>query len=274
MKQNIKQKKELPKQIFVKAYDVAASYDLKSAREILQKEFSGKILHQNPLLVSTGSNKMATVFDYGSIVFFNFSQPEITEILDTLRSSAYRPNKRINEDDFILNPAPQYRSPEGTEEWFIKEFNRDIALVVSIVLSRSVSLEYYERIVSDTLAGLEKTVTNLAATGKIQRDDVPLTKQVGLAISVEQELAYNISIFDDPDVLWLGGKRIDALYKSLKREFDLEDRTKIIQQKISIISRTSTFILSRLEARRSQILEWIIIILIFTEIVLALLKIV
>lgn len=274
MKHSIKQIVEEPQKIVVKAFDTASSYDLKAARDILVNNFSGKILNLNPLLATTDINTMITVFDYGSIVCFNCTQAMITELVDTLRSCTQRPNKRINEDDFVLNLAPEYRSPEGTEEWFIKEFNRDIALVVSVVLSRSVSLEYYEGIVSETLATLEKTVSDLAATGKIKRDEVSLTKRVGFAISIEQELAYSLSIFDDPDILWFGGKRIEALYKSLKREFDLEDRTKIIQQKISIISRSSTFIISRLEAHRSQILEWIIIILILAEIVLALLKIV
>jgi uncharacterized Rmd1/YagE family protein len=56
----------------------------------------------------------------------------------------------------------------------------------------------------------------------------------------------------------------------LKREFDLEARMKILQQKISIISRFSTFVLSRLEAQRASYLEWIIIILIVGEILLSL----
>jgi len=68
--------------------------------------------------------------------------------------------------------------------------------------------------------------------------------------------------------VWDGGKRIEELYTNLKRQFDLDDRIKIIQQKVSIISRSTTFIISRLEARRSQFLEWIIILLILLEIVL------
>ena len=79
---------------------------------------------------------------------------------------------------------------------------------------------------------------------------------------------YNLSIFDDPDIVWDGGKRIEDLYKSLKREFDLEDRIEIVQQKISIISRSSTFVIARLEGQRSRILEWIIILLILLEILL------
>lgn len=257
--------------IVVKAYDVASSYDLKMAREILVKNFGGKILNTNPLLVQVGFHKKIVVADYGSIVFFNHSQAEITEVVDTLRVCAQRPNRRVSEDEFVLNLNAELKMPDGTEEMYIKEFNRDIALVIGVVLCRSVSLEYYESLVSDTFAQFEESVSSLAARGKMQKDERTLTKQVGLAISVEQELAYNLSAFDEPDIVWGGSKRIDELYKSLKREFDLDDRIRAIQQKVSIISRSSTFVISRLEAKRSRMLEWIIILLIAAEIVLMLL---
>jgi len=257
--------------INVKAFDVASSYDLKAARDILANNFSGNIVNLNPLLSQMGFHKMIAVFDYGSIVFFNHTLAEITETLDTLRSCAQRPNRRFSEDDFVLNITTKLKMPEGTEELYIKEFNRDIALVVSVILSRSVSLEYYESLISDTFARLEESISTLATQGRIQKNEKTLTKEVGLAISVEQELAYNLSAFDEPEIVWNGGKKIDELYKKLKREFDLEDRIRAIQQKVSIISRSSTFVISRLEAQRAQILEWIIILLIVFEIVLALL---
>lgn len=256
--------------IFVKAFDVASSYDLKMARDILVNNFAAKVLNMNPLLASTASRKMVVVFDYGSIVFFNHSQAEITEMLDTLRTCALRPNRRMSEDEYVLTITSKLQMPEGTEELFIKEFSKDIAMVVSIVLSRSVSLEYYESLVSETFGRLEESISTLAREGRIQKNERTLTKEVGLAILVEQELAYNLSAFDEPEIVWSGGKKIDELYKKLKREFDLDDRIRAIQQKVSIISRSSTFVISRLEAQRARILEWIIIILILSEIILAL----
>lgn len=258
--------------ITVKAFDAASSYDLRSARELLEKTFGGKTLHASPLLVQTAPQKMTAVFDYGSVVFFNLEPAEYQKMLDALREVAQRPNRQPIEDDFVLYRSPRLRPPEGTDELYIREFNRDIALVVGIVLSRSVSLEYYETRVSNALARLEETVRSLSYEGTIPRRRRDLTKQVGFGLSVEHELAYNVNVFDDPDVVWSGGKKIDQLYKSLKGEFDLEDRIKILQTKISIISRSSTFIISRLEAQRSNFLEWIIIILILSEIVLVLLE--
>jgi required for meiotic nuclear division protein 1 len=256
--------------IIVKAYDYASEFDLKKARGIVLSRTSGKLLDDNPLLVQIGSQKMIMVFDYGAVVLFDHSDEEIGEVLTLLDSCALRKNRRISQDEFMLHLSPRMKMPEGTDELTVRELNRDIALVVGVVLSRSVSVEYYESLVANALATFELTISELATRGWMPKGRRELTKQVGFALSVEHELAYNISVLDDPDIVWDGGAKIEALYASLKREFDLVDRIRLIQQKVSIISRSSTFVLGRLEAQRSNMLEWIIILLILSEIILAL----
>jgi uncharacterized Rmd1/YagE family protein len=221
--------------------------------------------------VQLDQRRLACVLDYGTVVFFNHSPGQCQQRMESLRPAAQRPNKLVSEDSYVLYLAPRQKKPEGTDELYVREFNRDIALLVSIVLSRSVSLEYYERLVADALAQFEKSISDMATRGWMPRRFRELTKQVGFALSVEHELAYELAVFDDPDVVWDGGKRIEQLYAEMKREFDLDNRIRIIQQKISLISRSSTFVLSRLEAHRASMLEWMIIILILSEILLVLL---
>ena len=266
----LEEPKSESEKITVLAYDYASSYDLRSARDFLQKDLKGKTLQADPLLVQLEKNRMVAVFEYGSIVFFNLEEAGCKEIIEKLKPFAQRPNKFISEDNFVLYPGPRLKKPEGTEELVIRELNRDIAMLVGVVLSRSVSLEYYERLVSDALAQYEEIITELAVRGWIPRKRRDQVKRVGLALSVEHELVYNVSVFDDPDIVWDGGSRIEQLYLSMRKEFDLEDRIKVLQQKISLISRSSTFFLSRLEAQRSNMLELIIIILILSEIILVL----
>ncbi|MER3523729.1 MAG: hypothetical protein C4326_06580 [Ignavibacteria bacterium] len=257
--------------VSVKAFDYASAYDLRKAREKLENTLGGKVLNAKPLLVQFDRNKLVNVFDYGSVVFFNVPPNEIEQVMAQLKQCAFRENKYISEDEFVLSLVPRQQKPAGKDVWYIKDVSRDIALIVGIVLSRSVSLEYYEKLVTDALAQFEPTVVQLATKGWIPRRGREATKNVGFALSVEHELAYDVAIFDDPDIVWDGGAKIEQLYRALKTEFNLEDRIKVIQQKVSIISRFSTFVLARLEAQRSAALELIIIILILWEILLAIL---
>jgi uncharacterized Rmd1/YagE family protein len=256
--------------IVARAFDSAASYDLRAAREPLVKRLNAKTLATNPLTLQCGPRKILVFFDYGSAVFFNFESQECDAILSFAAPFSQRPNKRVSTDSFTLYLTPRVRRPDGTEELTVREFNRDTAMLVAVVLSRSVALEYYEGLVAGTLAKMEQTIGALAGQGRIPRGETPLAKQVGLALLIEHELAYDLSVFDDPDIVWDGGKRMEQLYRDLKREFDLDDRIKVIQHKVSLISRWSTFVISRLEGHRARLLEWIIIILILSEILLVL----
>jgi required for meiotic nuclear division protein 1 len=260
---NVQQEK-----IFVKAFDVASAYDLHAARKVLEEDLHGKVLEKTPLLVQFDPRRIVAIFDYGSIVFFDFEPRDRTSLVDRLMPFALRPNKTVSEDDFTLYVGPNPKDPEGTDELFVKELTRDIALLVGAVLSRSVSVEYYEKLVEGALAQLEGPIASLQSRGTIPHRQRELTRRVGFALAVEHELAYALSAFDDPDIVWDGGKRIEELYRRLKRQFDLEDRIRIIERKVSIISRSSTFIIARLEGQRSMILEWIIILLIAAEIVI------
>src|ERR1041385_829597 len=219
--------KSEPEQIFVKAFDVASAYDLPAVRKILEDEFEGKALETSPLRIQLEPHKMIAVFDYGSIVFFDVERDERRRIVERIKSFSSRLNKVISEDDFTLYISSHAKDPEGTDELFVKDLNRDIALVVGTVLSRSVSVEFYEKLVADALAQLERPIASLQMTGNIPRGERGLTRNVGFALAVEHELAYTLSAFDEPDIVWAGGKRIEELYSSLKRQFDLEDRIKV-----------------------------------------------
>jgi uncharacterized Rmd1/YagE family protein len=256
--------------IVARAFDSAASFDLRAARESLVRQLNAKLLEANPLTLQCGPRKIVVLFEYGSAVFFNFEPQECERVLSLAAPYAQRPNKRVSTDNFTLYLTPRVKRPDGTEELTIREFNRDTAILVAVVLSRSVALEYYEGLVAGALAKLEETIGALANQGRIPHGENPLAKQVGLALMIEHELAYDLSVFDDPDIVWDGGKRMEQLYRDLKREFDLDDRIKVIQHKVSLISRWSTFVISRLEGHRARLLEWIIIILILSEILLVL----
>ncbi len=260
---------EAPREkIFVKALDVASAYDLHAARRILEEDLKGKVLEHTPLLVQLDSRRTVALFDYGAIVFFNFDHSERASFVERLMPFAQRPNKTVSEDDFTLYVGTNPKDPEGMDELYVKELTRDIALLVGAVLSRSVSVEYYEKLVEGALAQLEGPIWSLQSKGTIPHGERELTKRVGFALAVEHELAYTLSAFDDPAIVWDGGRKIEELYRALKRQFDLEDRIRIIEQKVSLISRSSTFIIARLEGQRSVILEWVIILLIVVEILI------
>ena len=179
-------------------------------------------------MVQHDARRIVAVYDCGSVVCFGYEDADCRAPLETLSGSAQRRNRRIAANDLSLTLVSRQRKPEGTDNLFIEELSRDTAPLVAVVLSRSVALKYYEGLAESSHEHLEATVQALASTRRIPRGQRQLTRQVGLALLIEHELAFSVGVFDEPDIVWESGVRIDQLYRALTREVDLNDRIKVI----------------------------------------------
>ena len=58
-------------------------------------------------------------------------------------------------DDLIIRIGGEEKQETTTEQLWVKEESVDVIKLVAIVLSRSVSLEYYEDLIENTMAALK-----------------------------------------------------------------------------------------------------------------------
>ncbi len=253
------------KSIPILAYDVATSFNLK-ALQVAAAEWGG-IVARDPVIVQFPEERYMVVFDYGSIVFFNFTEETAHHWIGKLSAYASRMGRQEYADNFTLHVGKQ-DGELSTEEFSVPEFTLDIIKLVAIVLSRSVSLEYFEFLVDRSLEQLEDSIEQLAKKGRLVGSRNALTKQVGVGLNIQHELAYNLGLLDDPDILWEGGHRIEKLYTQLSQIFDIRERVQILQRKIDIIAKSSEFIIMRLQERTLTWQEYAIIALFVIDIVL------
>jgi required for meiotic nuclear division protein 1 len=247
--------------IEVKAYDIARSISLTA----LKTAKLGNIICEDPLIFQ-GENKSLAVFDFGVAVFFGYNKPEIAEGVQEIKKYTVGYKAEYSKDEFILNVGPSDSTLPTKEELTIENLNLDNIKLVSIVLARSVSLEYYENQIDKSLEKLTDIVQSLASKGKTGEPESRLSKEVGVSLVIEHELAYNLEILEEPEVLWEGGKKIENLYRTLAKTFELESRVQILEKKLDIVSKTNRFLIDQLQSRRASLLELVIILLIVFEI--------
>lgn len=250
----------------VQAFDVATSFDLAMLRP--QAELWGKLVEHSPLILELPQERYLVVFAYGSAVFFNFTNAEVRGWLDRLKPYATRTNRREYTDTFTLYIGNQKRGLASTEQLTVRQFLLDTVKLVAIVLSRSVGLEYYEELIDRSLARLEESIDVLSREGRLITGRRTLVKQVGLALAIHHELAYNLQLLDDPDVLWDRGQEVQRLYEHLAAQFSIAKRAQAVERKLEIIARSSEFIIERLQERTANLLEWGIIALFVIDLVL------
>jgi uncharacterized Rmd1/YagE family protein len=83
---------------------------------------------------------------------------------------------------------------------------------------------------------------------------------------LKNRIAENLYIFDSPDETW-NDEHLSKIDTDLKRTFDLQERTRNIQEGLTIIKDNLELFRALLQYRHSNILEWIVIILILIEVV-------
>jgi uncharacterized Rmd1/YagE family protein len=249
----------------VLAFDIATSFDLTALRPNAEKW--GKVVERRPLIIEFKQSQYIVVFEYGSVIFFNFTHEEARSWLEQLKNYANRTNRREFSDNFTLYIGEK-RPTVSTEELSVNKFFTDTVKLVAIVLSRSVGLEYYEDLIDRNLAKLEESVEKLSREGRLVLTRRDYVKEAGLALAIHHELAYNLQLLDDPDVIWEHGTEMQKLYEHLSSLFSISKRAQAVERKLNIIARSSEFIIERLQDRTVNIMELAIIGLFVLDVIL------
>ena len=105
----------------------------------------------------------------------------------------------------------------------------------------------------------------LEQTGKLNVNRRNMLKFIGKALNTQNEIADNIYIFDAPEQVW-DDEYLDKLHKGLLRHFDLRVRFSEIEYTLRIIEGNLNVFREISNHRESNMLEWIIIILILVEV--------
>lgn len=86
--------------------------------------------------------------------------------------------------------------------------------------------------------------------------------------ALQCDLLVNIKLFDRPEVTWNVSQYSD-IFECLNEDFEIDERYKVISDKLEFISTSSKFYMESRHSFKSEISEYLIIGLIFTEIMIA-----
>lgn len=222
-------------------------------------------------IVLVPENKSVIVFSFGSIVFINMEHHEIVDIVNYLKrveKNLANPTYDFS-DDYMLeigNGKPQinYDSMSVTE---YQDFQVEI---LSIVLAKSVALEKIESDITHLLDYVENIVT-LLEKGAFSIKDKELAKISAKILGFKFNTISYIMLLDKPDITW-ENQNSEVLYTQLSHLFELNERYEKIQSKTEILMDITEVFGALTHQKRGNKLEWMVIILIFIEILLTLIE--
>lgn len=217
---------------------------------------------------------IAYIFRYGVIVFFDVDPKAQERLLETeLKPYLHE----CVDDPFCVSESLDISiHPEKNDKVFfnrveLKSVTPAKLEILADVLAKSTILSYYEQEISHVFDVLDPVAQNLQ-TGQLAKPKLFKTylKNIGLALTVQRNMAGKVEVREKPEVLWEQPAEINRFYARLEDEYEIVERHSALKEKLEVIHQTAETMIDLLHSRQSLRVEWYIVILIVFEIVLSL----
>jgi uncharacterized Rmd1/YagE family protein len=137
--------------------------------------------------------------------------------------------------------------------------------IIALAVSQSVGLEFYEKRL-DTLFAQSRKIVESIHTFSIARRAHLMQFAKRLALT-RHDMVSNLLLLDKPNILW-DNAEAEALYNRLAFILELYDRHETALSKLAQIKEDVMLVMDLINHKKSEFLEWIIIVLIAVEIVM------
>ena len=231
-------------------------------------EENGAIALQ-PLTLRVGDQGVAFLFRYGVAVLAGVSAAEEDSFLRSLRSRVVDAlaTPEIDQVSIVLKPdGDDQIEPSGVIA--LREDSTDRLQLIANVLSKNVVLALHELQIAAAFDQIEPLAAGLKRRGRGGREARQLIQQIGDILLTQHRMVGRVAVEDKPDVLW-DRPELERLYARLADEYELVDRSRAIDRKLTLVGQTVRTLLELVQDQRSVRLEWYIIGLICIEILLS-----
>ena len=228
------------------------------------------VMASGPMLVRAGDDRAVAVLRYGAVVFFNMSLDEEAAFLEALRPYVSEPYVETDADSATLSFGS---GDDGTVDAGgtvrLARNTVERLQIVATVLAKSAVLAFYEKHLAAAFDRVEPLARALGGRGRAGSEARNLLRQTGDVLVMQHKMVGRVEIVEKPDLLW-DHPELERLYARLQDEYELNERSRALDRKLELISRTVATSLNLLQNRRSLRVEWYIVILIVIEILLTL----
>ncbi|WP_206733271.1 RMD1 family protein [Flavobacterium amnicola] len=256
-------------EIKIEALQMAESFNIKKFRAAFQNEVhSGSTSEVFYALID--EKRYLYVFDYGVVVFGNYHENDKKEFIEFITPFASkRVHLDLSEEYRIMIDSTIDRVVIKSDWVTVPNLDASVLQIVMLNIGQSVALEYYEMLTDGLITSSRQYIVELETKGRLSISKVNLLKYIGKVLNVKNSIIDNLYILDDPNQVW-DNEELHLLNRRLKLNFDINPRFKDLDYRLEIVKDNLTLFTDVLNVRESNRLEWIIIILIVMEILIAL----
>ncbi len=255
---------DLPAEIHVQAVYYEGRIDLPQFRA---RHPEYPVLSLDPMVVELVAGRYVALTKFGSVIFWNCRRSEIDAVQHDIAVLPGALERNLEVSDELVVLVGQDTNLVTFKEVRLRQLTVDQVSIISRALGQSVALERFENDVQAALARSQPVVQALRSRGELIQTQREILQTIGFALHVRAAVLSNLTLFDSPPEAW-ESEAVAHIDAQLWDYFDLDERLSAINQKVSYLADLNGTLTDLLNHRKSQRLEWIIIVLIVMEILL------
>jgi uncharacterized Rmd1/YagE family protein len=260
------------KNVSIKAIGLSLTIDTRGIWSTLGKNFP--VVSSEPIMLNIhpGRKQYLMALKYGVVVLINNSDIFEQKTLSMIRPFLQEPLPDPNSDELRVVVEPNAQNRVLFDRVIVAREDEKYWQILGMLLAQSVALDFYEKKVDQVLADFSGRLR--MSTTWLRRILYPKTSEIianiNQTISLHQDIIANLEVLDKPDLTW-EGMDLDRLYREFLGMLELPERISILGQKLDLLKDHMGTALTIVSARRMEILEIVIILLIAVSILQGLL---
>ncbi|ODM16129.1 hypothetical protein SI65_08563 [Aspergillus cristatus] len=216
------------------------------------------------------------LFDYGTVVLWGMSPAYESRFLSDI--SKFATSILSPEDTQIENfnfyYAREYQARIYNDFISLRDpRNHMIKLAISHALSQSVKTSLFEDIVSETISSTAPYPAQIAQTGSVNLTRRQINMQIGELFILRINIHLQGSVLDSPELMW-AEPQLEPVYQAVRSYLEMDQRVSLLTERLDVIADLLAVLKDQLTHRHGEYLEWIVIVLIAAEILVAAINIV
>jgi uncharacterized Rmd1/YagE family protein len=248
----------------VRAFAFSATVQPKALAELFPPSVERVRVTKTIAVLRYGPRAWVVVHDFGAVVFMGVEPDECKRMSGQVLAKVGEGPKAKFEETFAIEVAPEEKPGVRFDRAVVPDLDARTAVIVSLVVAQSVSMEYYESDLDALVAELEKRSKQLATAGRFRGSAREMTRFIGEGMTMRSEVIHTLSLLDSPGVTW-EDEAFDRLYRELRSAFEIEERYRALDHELRIVQDNMALLVDMARQRRFEFLEIVVAIFVALE---------
>ncbi|KAL2212707.1 DUF155-domain-containing protein [Sarocladium strictum] len=216
------------------------------------------------------------LFDYGVVVIWGMSAVQEKRFLKEIAKFEL---EKLAADDvevelFNFYYTREYQARIYNDFITLRDKNNYMTkLAISHALAQSVKTSLFEELIASTVETCKDLPTQIARTGKIALSRSEINMQIGELFILRINIHLNGSVLDTPELFWVE-PQLEPVYQAVRSYLEMDQRVGLLTERLDVIADLLAVLKDQLSHGHGEKLEWIVIVLIAAEILVAVINII